>query len=127
MEYDVPDDRYYTESHEWLEERNGSARIGIADFAQDELGDIVFVDLPAVGETFAKGDAFGVIESIKAVSDIYVPVGGEIVDRHETVVDEPELVNDDPFGEGWLVEIEATDGIEDPDLLSPEEYRNQIE
>src|SRR6056297_339927 len=109
MSFEIPADRRYRESHEWAAETDGTVRIGISDFAQDELGDVVFVELPDVGETIEQDDNFGVVESIKAVSDLYAPVGGEVVAINETLFDAPELVNDDPYGEGWMLELEPTD------------------
>ncbi len=127
MSFEVPDDHRYLESHEWVRVDDGTARVGITDFAQDELGDIVFVELPEVGDEVGQDETFGVIESIKAVSDLYAPVSGEVVDRNEDLFDEPELVNDDPFGEGWMIEVELADDGELDDLLGPEEYDDQIE
>ena len=124
MSFDVPADLYYTESHEWVNPETG--RIGITDFAQDELGDIVFVELPSAGDSFEEGEDFGVVESIKAVSDIYMPVSGDVVDAIADLEGEPELINDDPFGDGWLIEVELTDESELDDLLSPEEYEAQL-
>jgi glycine cleavage system H protein len=127
MSFDVPEDCRYRESHEWVRTTDGTARVGITDFAQDELGDVVFVELPTVGDELATGDDFGVVESIKAVSDIYAPVGGTVTAVNERLRDEPELVNEDPFGEGWLLELELAAQAELEDLLSPAEYRDQIE
>jgi len=127
MSFDVPEDRRYLESHEWVSTDDGTARVGITDFAQDELGDVVFVELPAEGDELTAGEEFGVVESIKAVSDIYAPVSGTVTAVHETLFDQPELVNEDPFGEGWMLEVELADGDELDDLLSAEAYRDQIE
>lgn len=125
MSFDVPDDRKYLESHEWVT-TGDTARIGISDFAQDELGDVVFVELPAEGDSVAHGDEFGVVESIKAVSDLYSPVSGEVVAVNEALQDQPELVNDDPYGEGWMLEVEPSDPDEFDELLSAGEYEDQI-
>ncbi|GAA0682168.1 glycine cleavage system protein GcvH [Natronoarchaeum mannanilyticum] len=127
MEFDVPDELYYTESHEWIELTDDTARIGITDFAQDELGDIVFVELPAVDTDLDAGDEFAVVESIKAVSDIYAPVSGVVADVNEAAESEPELVNDAPFGDGWLIELELDGDLDTGSLLSADEYREQIE
>lgn len=127
MSFDVPDDLNYLESHEWVRVTDGAARIGITDFAQDELGDVVFVELPSVGDELEQDTEFGVIESIKAVSDIYAPVSGTVTAVNDDVMDSPELVNEDSFGDGWLVELELADESELEALLSPEEYREQIE
>jgi len=124
MSFDVPDELNYLESHEWTT-TDDTVKIGITDFAQDELGDVVFVELPAVGDAVDAGPAFGVIESIKAVSDLYAPVSGEVTAVNEALFDQPELVNSDPFGEGWMLEVEPSEDEFD-DLLSAEAYRDQI-
>jgi glycine cleavage system H protein len=124
--FEVPDDKRYLESHEWIT-TDSPTRVGITAFAQDELGDVVFVELPDVGDTVTAGESFGVIESIKAVSDLYAPVSGEVTAVNEELFDQPELVNEDPFGAGWMLELDVeSEGALD-DLLSPEEYREQIE
>ncbi|WP_435175292.1 glycine cleavage system protein GcvH [Halorussus sp. AFM4] len=127
MSFEVPDDRKYSSEHEWVETTDGTARIGITDFAQDELGDVVFVELPDEGEELSQGEEFGVVESIKAVSDLYSPVNATVTAVNDALADQPELVNDDPFGEGWMLEVELAedDGLDE--LLSAEEYREQIE
>ncbi|USZ67721.1 glycine cleavage system protein GcvH [Halorussus salilacus] len=125
MSFDVPDDRKYLESHEWVEDGDGPVKIGISDFAQDELGDVVFVELPGEGDDLAAGEEFGVVESIKAVSDLYSPVSGEVVAVNDALESQPELVNDDPFGDGWMIEVEVSE--ENGDLLSADDYREQIE
>jgi glycine cleavage system H protein len=127
MSFTVPDDCRYLDSHEWARRQNGTVRIGISDFAQDELGDVVFVELPAEGEQLNTGEDFGVIESIKAVSDLYAPVSGAVTARNDDLIDDPGLVNEDPFGDGWMLEVELDDESELDDLLSPAEYREQIE
>jgi len=109
MSFDVPDDCQYLESHEWVRETDGTARIGVSTFAQDELGDVVFVELPGEGEDLAAGEDFGVVESIKAVSDVYAPVSGTVTAVNDDLVDQPELVNEDPYGDGWLIEVELSD------------------
>jgi glycine cleavage system H protein len=126
MSFDVPDDCRYLETHEWARKQDGTVRVGISDFAQDELGDVVFVELPQEGEEVDQDGEFGVIESIKAVSDLYAPVSGTVSDANDRLVDEPELVNEDPFGDGWMIDLEDVDESELEDLLSPEEYRDQI-
>jgi len=127
MSFDIPDDCRYLDSHEWVRRENGTARIGISDFAQDELGDVVFVELPSEGDELTKGEDFGVVESIKAVSDLYAPVSGTVTAVNEALLDEPELVNEGPFGAGWMLDVELADESELDDLLSPEAYREQIE
>jgi glycine cleavage system H protein len=124
MTYEIPDELQYTDSHEWINERKEGVRIGISDFAQDELGDVVFVELPAEGESLESGDACAVVESIKAVSDIYTPVSGTVIAANDSVLDQPELLNTDPYGEGWLFEI---DGEVPKDALDAADYRDQIE
>ncbi len=126
MSFEIPDELRYLESHEWAREEGGTVRVGITDFAQDELGDVVFVELPSEGDDVTQEDAFGVVESIKAVSDLYAPVSGTVSAVNETVADQPELVNDDPYGEGWMIEIDTEDTGELDALLSPEEYEAQI-
>ncbi|WP_458190127.1 glycine cleavage system protein GcvH [Haladaptatus sp. NG-WS-4] len=127
MSFEVPEDRNYLESHEWVEVTDGTARIGISDFAQDELGDIVFIELPEKGEDIERGDEFGVVESIKAVSDLYSPVSGTVTAVNDELESTPELVNEDPFGDGWMLELELSDESDLDELLSAEEYRKQIE
>jgi glycine cleavage system H protein len=112
----IPDDLQYTKSHEWVRMEDGTATIGITDHAQDELGDVVLVELPGEGTTFDAGDSFGTVESVKAVSDLYTPVGGEVVEVNTSLEDAPEKINDDPYGEGWIVRLRTTD---EADLLSP--------
>jgi len=125
MSFEIRDGCRYLETHEWARREGGPVRIGITDFAQDELGDIVFVELPAVGDTIEAGTPFGVVESIKAVSDLYAPLSGEVTATNDDLIDAPELLNDDPFGEGWMLEIEPSDEAEFDALLSPEEYESQ--
>ncbi len=125
MSFEVPEDCRYLESHEWARVENGTVRVGITDFAQDELGDVVFVELPDEGDRAEREEAFGVVESIKAVSDIYAPVTGTVVESNETLVSEPELVNEDPYGEGWMIDIEPEGNLDG--LLSPDEYGEQTE
>ncbi len=127
MSFDVADDCRYLDSHEWVRQQNGTVQIGITDFAQDELGDVVFVELPGEGDSIENGEDFGVIESIKAVSDLYAPVSGTVSATNGELIDTPELVNDDPFGEGWMLEVNLDDESELDELLSPEAYREQIE
>jgi glycine cleavage system H protein len=126
MSYEVPSELRYAESHEWARRDGDVVRVGITDFAQDELGDVVFVELPEVGDALDQGEAFGVIESIKAVSDLYAPAGGEVVDRNEELFDAPELVNDGPFDEGWMLEVELDDESDLEELLDADGYEAQI-
>ena len=120
----IPDDLQYTKSHEWVRMEDGTATIGITDHAQDELGDVVFVELPDEGATFDAGESFGTVESVKAVSDIYAPVGGDVVEVNSALEDAPENINEDPYGEGWIVKLRTTD---EADLLSPQEYEKVVE
>ena len=126
MSFEVPEECRYLETHEWARRDDEAVRVGITDFAQDELGDVVFVELPAVGETVAQDEEFGVIESIKAVSDLYAPVGGEVTSTNEDLFDAPELVNEDPFGDGWMLEVELGDESDIEALLSADEYEDRI-
>ncbi|MWG35789.1 glycine cleavage system protein GcvH [Halomarina oriensis] len=132
MSFETPDDLRYLETHEWArvesaEESATTARIGISDFAQDELGDVVFVELPEPGESLDQDAQFGVIESIKAVSDLYAPLSGTVSAVNETLFDEPELVNDDPYGDGWMLELEDVDESELDALLAADAYAEQID
>jgi glycine cleavage system H protein len=127
MSFEVPDDCRYLDSHEWARQENGTVRVGISEFAQDELGDVVFVELPAEGDSLTRGEAFGVVESIKAVSDLYVPVSGVVTATNEDLVTAPELVNEAPYGDGWMLEIDPDDPSTLEELLSPDSYREQIE
>ncbi len=120
----VPGDLQYTKSHEWVRREEGTATVGITDHAQDELGDVVFVELPEQGTSFSAGDSFGTVESVKAVSDLYAPVGGEVVEINETLNDSPELINEEPYGGGWMIRLRIS---EDGDLLSAEEYEKLVE
>lgn len=124
MEFNVPSELRYAESHEWVDNQMDIVRIGISDFAQDELGDIVFVELPNEGEEFGENEEFGVLESIKAVSDIYTPVAGTVAGINEEVINNPELINEDPYGSGWMIELEPESDLEH--LLDASEYREMI-
>jgi glycine cleavage system H protein len=124
MDFDTPENLRYTETHEWIDPETG--RVGITDFAQDELGDVVFVELPAEGTDLTAGEAFGVVESIKAVSDVYAPVDGGVTAVNADLGSAPELLNEDPFGEGWMLELDSDAG--DPEgLLTAAEYRERTE
>ena len=126
MSFDIDEDCRYRETHEWARTTDGVVRVGITDFAQDELGDVVFVELPAEGDSVTSGDDFGVIESIKAVSDLYAPVSGTVVAVNDDLVDAPELVNEEPYGDGWMLDVEIDDESELEELLSSDEYEDQI-
>ena len=123
----VPDDRQYTEEHEWvLVGEGGKVRMGITDYAQDALGDVVYVELPAVGKTVAKGDAVAEVESTKSVADVYAPVAGTVAAANETLTSEPELVNSDPYHAGWFVDIDVSDAAGLETLLDSDAYRALI-
>lgn len=119
---DVPGDMFYTESHEWVKMDDEIATIGISDHAQGQLGDVVFVELPEVGDAFTAGDPCAVVESVKAASDIYAPISGEVVEVNELLENAPETINDDAYGEGWLFRIKADDPGEVDGLMSAESY-----
>ena len=122
-----PDDLKYTKEHEWAKAESGSVRVGITHFAQDALGDIVYVDLPSAGTSVTAGQPFGEVESTKSVSDVYSPVTGTITERNAALEEQPELVNQDPYGEGWMVMIELTSPSEFDSLMGADEYRHLIE
>lgn len=122
----VPANLKYSNDHEWCRIEGDVAVIGITDFAQSQLGDIVFVDVPTVGETLAAGEVFGSIEAVKTVSDAFLPVGGEILEFNSTVDADPATVNRDPYGEGWLVKVRMSDPSECDALLSAEQYTELI-
>ncbi len=119
---ETPSDLLYTKSHEWVRIDGDEATIGITDHAQESLNDIVYVELPAEGDELETEDEFGVVESVKSVSDLYMPMAGEIVAVNEALEDAPETLNDDPYGEGWLIKIRMQDNAEAANLLSPEDY-----
>lgn len=118
----VPDGLFYTQDHEWIRIEGKKGRVGITEFAQDQLGDVVFVELPEAGQKLAKKGAFGVVESVKSMSDLYSPVAGTVTAANEALKEHPELVNKDPYGEGWMIEVEVAQEAGE-DLLSPADYR----
>ena len=118
----LPEDVRYAEDHEWAKPDGDAYRIGIDDYAQDQLGDIVFVELPQVGDTFAKGDEFGTVESVKAVSELYMPIGGEITAINADLEDAPELVNDSPYDKGWMITVKPSDPSEYEAMMTKEAY-----
>jgi glycine cleavage system H protein len=128
MAFEYPDDLRYLDSHEYVRLDGEIATIGVSAFALDELGDIVFLELPEVGDTLAKGETFASIESVKAAEDLYAPVSGTVIDRNEDAADSPEALAADPYGEGWLIKVRL-DNPEDEleDTLSAQEYRAQVE
>ena len=121
-----PENIKYTSEHEWIRLEGDVAYVGITDYAQDQLGDIVFVDIQTVGETLNAGDVFGTIEVVMTISDIFLPVGGEVLEQNEALADQPELVNQDPYGEGWLVKIKPAADADFDSLLSAEDYKKLI-
>lgn len=123
----VPEDLRYSEEHEWAKAEGDLVRVGITDFAQHQLGDVVYVELPSEGDSFSAMETFGVIESVKAASDLYAPLAGTVVEVNTELEDAPELVNDDPYGDGWMLVIEPGDVGELDNLLSPSEYSAMIE
>ncbi len=123
---DFPTNVKYTNEHEWIRLEGEEAYVGITDYAQTQLGDIVFVDVPTEGETLEKGETFGSIEVVKTVSDLFLPVGGEILEVNPALEENPELVNKDPYGEGWIIRIKPTDVSEAEELLDAEAYKKLI-
>jgi glycine cleavage system H protein len=126
-DYEFPEDCRYTESDEWIRLDRAQARIGLTDYAQSELSDIVFVELPEVGTQIEAGEAFGVVESVKAVSDLLAPVSGEVVEVHEALDEHPEWINEEPYDRGWIIAIVPEDLESADSLLSAEQYRKYVE
>jgi len=124
---DFPDGLKYSKEHEWVLVENDVATVGITEFAQSELGDIVYVELPEAGEKLTKDDPFGSLESVKAVSDIFAPVSGTLVEVNDTLADSPETINEDPYGDGWLIKVQMSDKEEIKDLMTTEEYADYVE
>ncbi len=123
----IPANLKYTEEHEWILMEGKLGKIGITDHAQDELGDVVYVELPEVGDKVVSGETFGSVESVKAASDLFAPVSGTVVEVNEALNDSPELVNKSPYDDGWMIVVEVEDESELADLLTPEEYAEQVE
>jgi glycine cleavage system H protein len=123
----IPAGLKYTQDHEWVRVEGETAIVGITDFAQGELGDVVFIEIETEGETLEKGETFGTVEAVKTVSDLFMPVGGEIVEVNPALADEPELVNKDPYNKGWMIKVKITDAAELGDLLSAEDYQKMLE
>lgn len=122
----VPENLLYTNDHEWIRVEGDIATVGITDYAQGELGDVVFIEIETQGETLDKEEAFGTIEAVKTVSDAFMPVSGEVTEVNEAINDAPDLLNKDPFGEGWMIRIKMSDTSETEELLSPEKYKELI-
>ncbi|BAY78152.1 glycine cleavage system H protein [Nostoc linckia NIES-25] len=127
MSFDYPQDFRYLDSHEYVRVDGDIATIGITEFAVHELGDIVFLELPEIGDLVTKGDTFGTIESVKAVEELNSPVTGTVVERNDPLIEDPEQVSDDPYGEGWFLKVRVNDPDEVNDALSADEYRAQVE
>jgi glycine cleavage system H protein len=124
MTSNVPTDRKYTKDHEWAKDEGGKVRVGITDFAQHSLTDIVFVDLPKVGAKLEAGKTFGVVESVKSASDLYAPISGEVVEVNKAVIDAPETVNNDPYGKGWMIVVKPAGKADH--LMDPATYQKHI-
>jgi glycine cleavage system H protein len=123
---EAPPGLKYSKEHEWVAAEETAATIGITDHAQEQLGEIVYIELPSIGEKISKDDPFGVIESVKAVSDIYAPVSGTVVEVNEDLAESPEAVNEDPYGDGWLIKVRVSDPSDLDDLMDHEEYEEFI-
>ncbi len=123
----IPAELKYTEDHEWIRVDGEIATVGVTDFAQGELGDVVFIEIETEGEELDKGETFGTVEAVKTVSDLFMPVGGEIVEANAALADEPELVNKDPYGKGWMIKIKMSNPAEPDELLSADDYQKMIE
>ena len=121
-----PENIKYTSEHEWIRVEGDTAYVGITDYAQDQLGDIVFVDIQTVGETLNAGETFGTIEVVKTISDLFLPVNGEVLEQNEALADQPELVNQDPYGEGWLIKIKPAADADFDSLLTADAYKALI-
>ena len=122
----IPNDLRYSNEHEWLRVENGVAAVGITDYAQDQLGDVVYLDLPAIGGSVVQNEKLGEIESVKAVSDLFAPVSGEVVELNQEAIEKPELVNGEPYGRGWLLKVRLSDAGELDNLLSPKAYEELV-
>jgi glycine cleavage system H protein len=123
----IPAELKYTQDHEWVRVEGETAIIGVTDFAQGELGDVVFVEIETEGEHLGKGDTFGTVEAVKTVSDLFMPVGGQVIEVNPALADEPELVNKDPYNSGWMIKVNLADPSELDELLSAADYQKMIE
>ncbi len=123
----LPENLKYTKEHEWVRVEENIVSVGITDFAQGELGDIVFVEIETEGEDLAKGDTFGTVEAVKTVSDLFMPVGGKVLEFNTGLEDEPELINKDPYGKGWMIKIEMSDAADLDDLMDAAAYQAMLE
>ena len=129
MAFEYPENLQYQDTHEYIrvDEEEKMVTVGITSFAVDQMGDVVFLELPEVGDTVEKGENFGTIESVKAVEDLKTPVNGEVIERNEALIESPEQIADDPYGDGWLIKVKADDLSELDDAMSAEEYKEQVE
>jgi glycine cleavage system H protein len=125
-DYDIPDDCRYTQEDEWVRREGDRMVVGVTDYAQQELGDIVYVELPSAGTEVVKGETFGVIESVKAVADLYAPVSGTVAEANDALADQPEVVNEDCYGDGWILALEGVDASDLDELMDAEAYRRYI-
>ena len=126
MTYSFPENLKYADTHEYIKEENGLIRMGVSEFAIDQLGDIVFVELAEKGEVILKGDTFGTIESVKAVEEVYLPFQGEIIEKNQEVIDNPEILQNDPINEGWLILVKPEPNYNYDNLMSSEEYKSKV-
>ncbi|MGB3765729.1 MAG: glycine cleavage system protein GcvH [Phormidesmis sp.] len=129
MAFEYPENLQYQDTHEYIrvDEEDKVVTVGITSFAVDQMGDVVFLELPEIGDTVEKGENFGTIESVKAVEDLKTPVNGEVIERNEALIESPEQIADDPYGDGWLIKVKADDLAELDDAMSAEEYKDQVE
>ena len=123
---EFPEELRYSNEHEWVAVEDDVAMVGITDYAQEQLGDVVYVELPAVGDEVIKDEAFGVVESVKAVSDIYAPVSGRVVGVNTDLPESPEVINEDPYGDGWMIKVKMSDMTELDDLMTAEQYKEYV-
>ena len=126
MTYSFPENLKYADTHEYIKEENGLIRMGVSEFAIDQLGDIVFVELAEEGEVILKGDTFGTIESVKAVEEVYLPFQGEIIEKNQEVIDNPEILQNDPINDGWLILVKPEPNYKYDNLMSSEEYKSKV-
>ncbi|MBH49652.1 MAG: glycine cleavage system protein H [Candidatus Marinimicrobia bacterium] len=123
----IPDNLNYTKDHEWVQIKDGIATVGVTDFAQSELGDIVFIEFPGKNESFQKGDSMVTIEAVKTVADLYAPISGKVIEFNYELEENAEIINSDPFGKGWIIKLEISDSSEAKKLLTADEYENMIQ
>ena len=126
MTYSFPENLKYADTHEYIKEENGLIRIGVSEFAIDQLGDIVFVELAEKGQVILKGDTFGTIESVKAVEEVYLPFSGEIIEKNQEVIDNPEILQNDPINDGWLIVVKPESNYTFDNLMSSDEYKSKV-